>query len=151
VVKTIETQIEIDAPAERVWRALTDFDSMPSWNPHITSLEGRAERGARLRVRIEQPGGGGMTFTAKVLSAEPDRELRWLARLPVPGLFSGEHYFEIQPRDDGRLLFTQGELFRGLLVPLLGSVLRKTERGFGEMNRALKELAEAEGASARGH
>jgi hypothetical protein len=85
-----------------------------------------------------------MTFKPKVLNAEPDRELRWLGHLLVPGLFDGEHFFTIQPLEDNRVRFIQPEAFKGLLVPLSARNLdTNTQRGFEETNRALKERAEA--------
>jgi hypothetical protein len=32
-----------------------------------------------------------------VLEVVPGRTLRWLGHLLVPGIFDGEHYFEIEP------------------------------------------------------
>ena len=85
-----------------------------------------------------------MTFKPKVLNAEPNRELRWLGHLLVPGLFDGEHSFTIQPLGENRVRFAQREAFRGLLVPLFARNLdNSTLRGFKEMNGALKERAEA--------
>ena len=85
-----------------------------------------------------------MTFRPKILNAEPNRELRWLGHLFVPGLFDGEHSFTIEPLGHARVRFVQREIFRGLLVPLFSRGLdRDTRRGFEEMNRALKERAEA--------
>ncbi len=42
-----------------------------------------------------------MTMRPTVLVAEPGRELRWLGRLLVPGLFDGEHRFTIEEREPG--------------------------------------------------
>ncbi len=85
-----------------------------------------------------------MTFRPTVLKADPNRELRWLGRLRVPGLFDGEHSFTIQPLEENRVRFVQREAFKGLLVPLFARSLdTNTLRGFGEMNRALKKRAEA--------
>ena len=143
-MKELHSQIEIEAPAERVWRLLTDFASYPEWNPFIRRISGEPNAGERLEVRIEPPGARGMTFKPTVLNAEPNRELRWLGHLLVPGLFDGEHSFTIQPLGEGRVLFVQREEFRGLLVPLLARSLDNgTRRGFEEMNRALKERAES--------
>lgn len=75
-------------------------------------------------------------------SLEEGRELRWLGRLLVPGLFDGEHSLLVEPLDRNRSRFVQSERFSGLLVGLLGGVLGKTEAGFEQMNRALKERAE---------
>ncbi len=143
-MKELHSQIEIDAPAERVWRLLTDFASYPQWNPFIRRISGEPRTGERLEVRIEPPGARGMNFKPTILNSEPDRELRWLGRLLVPGLFDGEHSFTIEPLEENRVRFVQREEFRGLLVPLLARSLDNgTRRGFEEMNRALKERAES--------
>ncbi len=84
------------------------------------------------------------TFRPTVLVAEPNRELRWLGRLFMPGLFDGEHSFSIEPLGEGRVRFDQRERFRGVLVPLLSKMLDSDMRsGFEEMNRALKLRAES--------
>ena len=79
-----------------------------------------------------------------MLSAEPNHQLRWLGHLFVPGLFDGEHSFIIQSLEEGRVRFVHRESFRGMLVPLFARSLdNSTLSGFEEMNRALKERAEA--------
>ncbi len=84
-----------------------------------------------------------MVLRARVLRADASRELRWIGRLPLPGLFSGEHIFAIEPIDPGRVRFVQREIFRGLLVPLLSRFLdTAVRRGYEEMNRALKARSE---------
>ena len=137
------TEIDINASGERVWRVLTDFGAYREWNPFITSISGQVRRGARLKVRVQPPGGRGMTFRPTVLAADPDRELRWVGRLLLPGIFEGEHAFLITPLENGRVRLRQQETFRGLLVPLLRRLLDgQTRAGFEAMNRALKERAE---------
>ncbi len=86
-----------------------------------------------------------MSFRPTVLVAEPNRELRWLGRLWLPGLFDGEHSFVIEPLLERRVRFLQREQFNGLLVPFLSKMLDGgTRRGFEEMNRALKMRAESD-------
>jgi hypothetical protein len=143
-MKQLHTEIEIDAPAERVWGVLTDFASYPQWNPFIRQISGEPSTGERLEVRLEPPESRGITLRPKVLSAEPNHQLRWLGHLLVPGLFDGEHSFTIEPFAENRVRFVQSEAFTGLLIPLLARSLdNNTRRGFEEMNRALKERAEA--------
>ncbi|HEX9618086.1 MAG TPA: SRPBCC domain-containing protein [Anaerolineales bacterium] len=141
--KVLQTKIEIEASPERVWQILTDFHSFPEWNPFIRRVVGEAQEGAILEVYIEPSGSRGMTFRPTVLKAEPGRELRWLGRLYMPGLFDGEHVFTIEPVNEKRVRFTQREVFSGLLVPALAARLEEgTWRGFREMNKALKDRAE---------
>jgi hypothetical protein len=141
--KELRTEIEIEATPARVWEILTDFASYPEWNPFIRAIEGEPKEGTRVEARIAPPGGHEMTFKPTVLEATPERELRWLGRLLVPGIFDGEHTFRIEPAGEGRVRFTQSERFSGVLVPLFGKTLEKTKRGFAEMNEALKRRAEA--------
>jgi hypothetical protein len=85
-----------------------------------------------------------MNFSPTVLTVTPNRELRWLGHFLLPGIFDGEHYFQITPLAPGRVKFTQGERFSGILVPFAKSSLDGgTKAGFLAMNRALKARAES--------
>ncbi|MGY1786360.1 SRPBCC family protein [Geodermatophilus sp. SYSU D00698] len=138
----LSTAIEIDAPPERVWAELTDLGAYPEWNPFIVRAEGDVAPGARLSLRMQPVGGRAMGFRPRLLEVAPARELRWLGRLGVPGLFDGEHVFRLEPVGPGTRL-VQEETFRGVLVPLLARSLRRgTLPAFEAMNRALKERAE---------
>jgi hypothetical protein len=142
-MKELHSEIEIAASAERVWRSLIDFASYSQWNPFIRRISGEPTTGERLEVRLKPPDSRSITLRPAVLNAEPNRELRWLDHLLVPGLFDGEHRFVIQPLAENRVRFVQRESFRGLLVPMFARSLdNDTRRGFEEMYRALKERAE---------
>jgi hypothetical protein len=139
----LSSEIEINASPETVWKLLTDTSRFPEWNPFIRRLSGELKVGQKLTVFIQPPGGSGMEFKPEVLKVEPGRELRWLGNLMIPGLFDGEHIFQIEPLGDGHVRFHQREIFSGILVPLLKKFLDSdTRRGFDAMNRRLKELAE---------
>jgi hypothetical protein len=140
---TIERSIEIDASPAAVWSILTDTGAYPDWNPFITKLAGELTVGSTLEARIAPPDGKPMTFKPTVLAARPEHELRWLGRFILPGLVDGEHTFRIEPLAEGRTRFTQSERFSGLLVRPLKSMLGRTERGFEQMNAALKAKAES--------
>ena len=136
----LRTEIEIDAPPERVWAVLIDFEKFPDWNPFIRSIRGNVQVGSRLDVLLGASGTRAMRFRPTVKAVVPNRELRWLGRLGLPRLFDGEHIFQIEPLGPIRSRFVQRERFRGLFVPLLArSLNRDARRGFEEMNRALRE------------
>ena len=145
MTRELHTEIEIDAPAQDVWAAVADTGSYPEWNPFIRRLEGELREGATLEVRIEPPGGRGMTFKPKVLVAEPGRELRWLGRFLLPGIFDGEHSLRVEPIDERRTRFVQSERFSGILVGASKRALDKTQTGFEQMNAALKARVEHSG------
>jgi hypothetical protein len=133
-VRELRQEIQIDALPERVWAVLIDFAAYPEWNPFIRRISGEAREGARLEVQIEPPGARATTFKPTVRAVEANRELRWLGRFVLPGVFDGEHRFQIEPMDGDRSRFVQSERFRGLLVGFVKGTLAKTEAGFEQMN-----------------
>jgi hypothetical protein len=141
--RELRHEIEIDAPAERVWQALTKTADY-SWNPFIHRLEGKLAVGEKLQVEIEPPEGRVMTFKPTVLEVEPARKLRWLGHFLLPKVLDGEHSFELQPLSGDRTRLVQSERFSGILVGLLSGTLDKTEHGFAAMNAALKSKVEGE-------
>jgi len=141
----LETSVDINATAARVWSVLMDFPAYERWNPFVRSIEGSPKVGRVLNVFIQPPGSSGMRFRPTVLAAEPSCEFRWKGKVLIPGLFDGEHYFTLEPRSQGGITFRQGEVFTGLLVALFRRSLDgPTKQGLVAMNEALKREAERE-------
>ena len=144
-MQEIESTTIIAAPAERIWSILMDFEHYPEWNPFVSRIDGTPQVGEKLHVRLTPPGGMAMSFKPSVVNVAPEQEFRWLGHLLVRGLFDGEHLFQLNAEGAGRTRFVQKEQFKGILVPLLMLMARKsTLRGFEAMNQALKERAEAQ-------
>jgi hypothetical protein len=139
--RAIATSILIAAPRARVWSVLMDFPRYPEWNPFIRSLVGKAEVGERLEAVIQPPGRKAETFRPVVVAVEPELTFRWRGSLPIPGLFTGEHRFDLSD-EAGGTRFRHGEFFTGMLVPFVGGILAATARGFEGMNEALKARCE---------
>ena len=99
--RELRHEIEIDAPAETVWQALTNTADY-GWNPFIHRIEGRLTVGEKLQVEIEPPGGRVMKFKPTVLEVEPASRLRWIGHFLIRRALDGEHTFELQPLE-GRL------------------------------------------------
>ncbi|MEV7420148.1 SRPBCC domain-containing protein [Streptomyces sp. NPDC089919] len=148
-MRAITTETVIPAPASEVWAALTDLDRYHEWNPFIREASGTVAVGSRLQLVMYAENGRATTFRPAVLTAEEGRELRWLGRFLVPGLFDGEHYFHLEPTPDGGTRVIHGEDFRGLLVPFLGKLLEGTRRNFEAMNDALAARVAGRAAASR--
>ncbi len=143
-MRSIHGEIEINAPAEQVWLLLTDFPTFPRWNPFIREASGDLRPGAKLTIRL-RIGKRLVTFRPTVTKVEPGRELRWLARLPLPRLFDVERSFAIEPHGEGRVRFIQHEDCTGLLTPLIlgfGDTAGEIRRGYDRFGLAVKALAE---------
>jgi hypothetical protein len=147
-MKQLHSEIEIEAPPERVWAVLVDLAGYPEWNPFIVAAAGRVEAGARLRLRMSPPGGRSIALKPRATVVVEGEALEWLGRIAIPGLFAGRHRFELHRTATGTRL-VQSETFTGLLVPLLARSLdAHTLPGFVAMNDALKARAEQVAADA---
>lgn len=141
--REIVTTVDIAAAPERVWRVLTDFAAYPEWNPFFPRMAGTLAPGAKLDAFMKPAGSRGMGFKPTVVAVEPNRELRWLGHLFVPGIFDGEHVFRLEETGPGRTRLHHSESFRGVLATLVLRLVESgTRQGFEAMNQALKARAE---------
>jgi hypothetical protein len=138
-MKTVITAIQINASPDKVWSILAGGPDWGAWNPFVTRVEGELKVGAKLKNTLTMEGQKPMTFKPTVLKAEPAKELRWLGRVLMPGLFDGEHYFIFEARDGGTR-FTHGEEFSGLLIGMLN--MADVQKSFEAFNAGLKQKAE---------
>ena len=141
-MKTLEHATTIAASPDTVWAIVMDVDHYPEWNPFLQLQPAPSGVGEPLSVTI-RPGKRRMTFHPTVTSFEPGRQISWLGRVLIPGLFDGEHTLLVQGLPDGSTRFAQRETFRGVLVALMPGVIRDTDRGFKAMNAALRDRAES--------
>ena len=82
----VEKEIEINAPAEKVWAAIRDFCSIDLWHPAVAACEsnGGNAKGATRVLTLDEPGSGKtieeemtayddatMTFKYKITRVDP--------------------------------------------------------------------------------
>ncbi len=142
-MRSIKTEITINAPKEKVWNLLMDHKNYPTWNPFVKHIEGGVQPGENLSVTVQSEGNKSMDFKPLVLTNNTAKEFRWKGKLFVNGLFDGEHYFQIEEISENQVKFIHGENFTGLLSGVLTPlILDDTKKGFEQMNEALKQLSE---------
>ena len=143
MAKEIKTEILIKATPEKVWSVLTRFDNYPAWNPFIKSIKGEPKVGHKIVAYLQPPGAKGMTFKPTVLVYDINKRFQWQGHLLIPGLFDGQHQFELIDNGNGTTTFIQSEKFGGILIPFFHKMIDiNTLQGFTEMNKKLKESAE---------
>lgn len=123
----IEKSIELDAPVERVWRALTDATEFGAW--FRVKLDGPFVAGETSRGRITYPGYEHLPWEAKVVAMER------------PHVFAFEwHPYAVDPDAD----YSQEPrtLVEFRLEPVLaGTRLTVTESGFDRVPEQRREEA----------
>ncbi len=139
-MKEVRTEIEINASARRVWDIISDFSGYSEWNPFITRALGEPEEGSKITIDVRTPAGAHRTYNPRVIKAEPEKELRWVGK--VPGIMSGEHTLIIERLGSNRVRLANNEVFGGLLSSFFGGSIKDIKAGFEQMNQALKKRAE---------
>jgi hypothetical protein len=148
---TLQTQVEIKAPASAVREVLFDFADYPKWNPFITRVDGTVAEGSQIYVNVVPVGIPGISAPAVVLSVSPDR-LEWKGTAPsqlgsgpisvdLPGVLSARHEFIIEDLGLGRTRFRNNDEFSGIGVTSYN--MKPIKAGLDAMNEALKKRAEA--------
>ena len=137
----LRTEILIAAEPAKVWKVLTDFPAYHEWNPFIVQISGKTEVGSTLNVEMSPPERSAVRFSPRVLSVKPQSELVWRGVLWFGWLFTGEHFFRLEPGEAGQTRFLHGEDFSGLLLKFMP--MTQTARGFVFMNQALKRRVES--------
>jgi hypothetical protein len=147
---SIETQIQINAPASAVRAVLFKYDDYPQWNPYIVKVDGPVTEGGQLYLTIHIAGRSDITGYAKVLIAT-DNQVTWRGTglsqvasgpvtLPIPGILSAKHDFIIQEVGPDKTLVINNDRFSGADIPFQN--FAPMEEGLKAMNEALKKRVE---------
>lgn len=132
---SIDTAIDIPAPAEAVWQVLADLGAYADWNPYHVRVEGEARQGARLTVHVQKPNGDEVTLRPYMIEANPGQNLVWGGR--PAWIFRGVHRFDLETLAPGCTRLRHSEVFSGLFVSFAD--LEAIEPGYALMNRALRD------------
>jgi hypothetical protein len=149
-MKTIGHSIVINASPSAVWSVLMDWPRFGVWNPFMTDVQGVPRLGTQLSVNIKPPGGRPMRFRPKLTALETESRLEWLGSTGLPGILDGRHTFTLTALPEGRTWFEQAATFTGLLTWFTGTLLKRTQHGFKQMNQALAERCQEAPRSASG-
>lgn len=118
-MRTIHSEIFIEASPELLWSVLVNFRAYRHWNPFIRAVQvARLAPGIPIQLNLHPPDSNAITLQAVIKRVEPLKELTWTGHLWMPGLFAREHSFQLEKKASG-VLFTQRECYQGVLLPLL--------------------------------
>jgi hypothetical protein len=139
-MKEYHTKIEINDSKEKVWKALTDFESYSDWNPLVSSITGNLSEGGTIKTTIVPLQN---TFEALLLSFKENKEIVWKGKRGASFLLAGEHYYRIKESIENITTLEHGEYFTGILSVFISKkLLTKMEQAFVAHNIVLKERIE---------
>ncbi|MGV9673869.1 SRPBCC family protein [Nocardia sp. NPDC003482] len=138
----IEDSVEIAAPAEVVWKVLTDFDDYGQWNPFVPACATTLEPGSPIDMQVRL-GPRERAQREYIRTCTPGTEFSYGMK-PVPlGALHSLRSHTLTPLDATRTRYTShfelGGWLRGVVTGPMGTALHS---GFGGMTAALKTRAE---------
>jgi len=128
----------INAPAEKIWAALTNAHDLQSWPSGITSLKGKIAKGEKLELQAEAA--PGRTFKLKVTQFSPNKSMTWSSGMPF-GLFKGQRTYSLTPKGD-QVEFKMREEFTGAMLPMIWKSIPDLNPSFKQFANGLKSHVE---------
>ncbi|WP_036501295.1 SRPBCC domain-containing protein [Nocardia aobensis] len=140
----IDDTVEIDAPAEVVWKVLTDLGSYGEWNPFVAECRSTLEPGDPIEMQVRLGSPKPRKQVEYVRTHTPGTEFSYSMK-PVPlGILHSLRSHTVTPLDNGRTRYRSHFELGGLLRPVVTLALGKAlHSGFGGMTAAVKERAES--------
>lgn len=134
--------VDIDAPIERVWDILTDFERYGEWNPFTPSVTTNFEIGSPVELYVRM-GHWRLKQVERIEVVEPPHVIAWSTTMGHRFLISALREQRLEAVGEGRCRYRTWDDFSGLLIPLVmllfGGFVR---RGFNDVARGLKTRAE---------
>jgi uncharacterized protein YndB with AHSA1/START domain len=133
-------EIEIGAPAERVWEVFTDVERWPSWTPSVTSVEPLDAPSISVgnRFRIKQP--KLPTLVWQVTAVDAPHSWTWAVR-SIGATTSATH--DVTPAGPSACVVAQVIDQSGVLGSLAGALTRRLTRKYWSLEgNGLKTVSE---------
>ena len=141
---TVRAEIEIDAPAERIFDILTDLKSYPEWNPFTPRVESTLRPGDPVHLFVRLRGKRLSHWVEYVSRNQRPTHLCWGTTIGAGFLLRAERCQTLTAIDARRTRFVNEDVIRGWLAPLVMIAFgRDMQRGFASVATALKKRAES--------
>lgn len=137
-MKIYNASITIQAPAEKIWKLLTDASGYPAWDLSMDHIEGKLALGETVKFFTKL---SAQAFPVKVTVFDPNRKMVLTGGMPL-GLFKSERTHTLTANKDGSTTFHTEEIFSGLLLPVFGKNIPDLTDNFKSFVAALKKQAE---------
>jgi uncharacterized protein YndB with AHSA1/START domain len=146
----IERTIDVDAPPERVWRALTTAEDLAAW--FRVGIEGDIAPGAEVWMTSRYPGHEGTRFLVKVTEMTPPRRFvwQWHPGAVDPAVdYSREPWttvtFTLEPSGRGTRLSVLETGFNEISLARRAKVFQDNTQGWTEVIVWIQKYVEAKG------
>lgn len=141
---SVFTEIEISAPAEKVWSVLTDWPKLSEWSSSFVGISAdQLAEGLSFKVFFKNPLHTDLLEFERVCTVYREgRQFGWSGELLSQGL-KDNHIFTVVPLSEGRTLFKQEDGIHGKHSKLLNLISKSHLKSIYEkFNVQLKNRVE---------
>lgn len=140
----VRHEIVINAPLEKVWQTVIDFENYKNWNSQLSYLGGKVTLNEKLHLKLAVEGATPYEFKPTVSYYKENECFAWIAITGVPKVFDGEHFFELKEIGNRKVLLVNREEYRGVLSLIMQQLpmMKLAPKGFEKMNEELKDYIE---------
>ncbi len=140
----IERTHLVEAPLDRVWETIADWDTHTEWQPSLVEVEPPAtlEAGSRL-VEVRASHGQRLTFDVVIAEWRPRRLIRASGRSRGVVSVSADLVYQLDPAGDATQVTIAVEAeIPFVLLPLRHAVVAESDKELGAMLTLLAEREE---------
>lgn len=128
---TLRTDLDIDAPVQRVWSVLLDFANYPKWHPFV-ELAGTAMEGGTLAFTFRRRADATRRASATATIVRLEEEAVFAFRYGHRAFLLAEDRYELS-EVDGKTRVTRVAEYRGLVPLVSGWAAKKRMRSLLEL------------------
>lgn len=142
--KVFSDVVEINAPVEKVWQILVDFEHYPQWNPFTYRVETDLKVGSPVDLYVKLPSRGSRLQTEYIREVVEPTKLSWGMEMGSKYLLTALREQYLTPISETRCSYYSTDLLQGGLTPIVKLLFAKSiQQGFNNMAYALKQRAES--------
>ena len=139
----VGTEIEIDAPVEKVWDILVDLEKYPEWNPFTKKVESTLLVGDEIHLEVHMRKNKIRNQTEIVNLHEPNKKICWGVQYMKPAILNANRHQVLTPLDGNKTLYYTADKFSGMMAPMVIKMYGEDiKKGFECVAKALKKRAE---------
>ncbi len=139
----IDHVLRVEAPAETVWRVITDFDAYPEWNPFVVGCASTLVPGDPIDMRVALVGPV-MRQRETIFEHEPGRRMGYGLAPNFTGALASNRTHEVEALGPASSEYRSHFELSGWLSPLVRGLLgSRLEAGFAAMSEGIRARAES--------
>jgi hypothetical protein len=140
----ITETLAVAAPADTVWRVVTDLARYPEWNPFVVACRSTLEPGTPIAMRVRVLPFAAQPQRETIFEHEPGRRLRYGIAATALGALASSRAHDVEATGPETSRYVSTFALDGWLAPVVERLLGgRLARGFTAMSAALKARAEA--------